>query len=117
LATYLQISRESIALYNAHLYTSLLNTSRGRPGAQAAAATQRLSAVVLRADLPRRSNAGKALSERRVLSWCWFRWLTAAYELTNLFNVTVVDAQKRLGGRVTPQIRSGKTIEGGETHR
>jgi monoamine oxidase len=101
------------------LYTSLLqHLPREVRERKAAAATQRLSAVVPAAPiLPSDRTPARPLSERRVIViGAGFAGLTAAYELTNLgFNVTVVDAQKRLGGRVhtVQDIVSGKTIEGG----
>jgi monoamine oxidase len=101
------------------LYTSLLQhlprTVRER---KAAVAAERVSAVapvepILPSD---REPAKPPGGPRVVVVGAGFAGLAAAYELAHLgFSVTVVDARKRLGGRVhsVHDVVGDKTIEGG----
>src|SRR4029077_15873083 len=101
------------------LYTSLVQhlppAVRER---KAALVAERLSSAaptepILPSD---RTPARPVSGPRIVVVGAGFAGLAAAYELTHLgFVVTVVDAQKRIGGRVlsVQDIVSGKTIEGG----
>ena len=100
------------------LYTSLLPHLPSTTRKRRAAAVERFRSVIAAEPiLPSDREPSKPVTGPRVVVvGAGFAGLAAAYELTHLgFTVTVVDAQKRLGGRVqsVQDLVSGKTIEGG----